>query len=228
MIALVVLALIQAPVSDTAVTVQGLLGRTPGGWVVALSQPLVIRDTRLSQLELSGDSTRWSKYNGHYVEARGRLSGSTFAPRNVREVDPEGTARKTLSTSWTHRVGLMMYVLPRRIVWRDSAGKPSGVGPVIVYTMNNHGESDLQLEFQSADFVCFQVEPKNGGAPAWKSTRQLPEPPQDRQKVTLPRFVREFARLPLEAAPDPGTYNVRAGLCGFKEYELETEIEVLR
>jgi hypothetical protein len=225
MTALLLLALLQAP--DTAITVQGMLGRAQRGWVVALPEPLVIRETRLTELALAGDSSRWSKYNGHYVEARGRLSGQAFAPANVREVDPEGTVRKTLTMSFTHRVGLVMYVLPRRIAWHNSAGGPSGVGPVIVYTMNNHGESDITLEFQSADFMCFAIEPKSGGAPPWHWERRLAEP-KDRQKVTLPRFVREFARVPLEAAPDAGTYVVRAGLCGFKEYELETEIEVVR
>lgn len=227
MTALLLLALLQASSPDTALTVQGMLGRAPRGWIVALPEPLVVRDTRLTQLELTGDSSRWSKYNGHYVEARGRLSGQSFAPANVREVDPEGTARKTLTPSWSHRVGLVMYVLPRRIAWRNAAGQPSGVGPVIVYTMNNHGESDITLEFESADFVCFQIAPKSGGAPPWHWERRLAEP-RDRQKVTLPRFVREFARVPLEAAPEPGTYIARAGLCGFKEYELETEIEVVR
>jgi hypothetical protein len=220
------LALLQAA-PDTAITMQGLLGRSPRAWIIALPEPVVIGDARLTQVELRGDSSRWSKYNGYYVEARGRLTGQSFAPAQLREVDPEGTARKTLSTSWSHRVGIVMYALPRRIAWRNAAGQPSGVGPVIVYTMNNHGESDITLEFQSADFMCFQIEPKNGGAPPWHWERRLAEP-TDRQKVTLPRFVREFARVPPEAAPEPGTYVVRAGLCGFKEYELETEIEVLR
>jgi len=83
------------------------------------------------------------------------------------------------------------------------------------------------MEFLSKDFVCFQVEPISGGAVPWRFARQL-NTVTDQLKVTLPKFVRELARIPRDATARPGRYTVRAGFCGFKEYEVETEIEVTR
>lgn len=232
--------LMSLALQDTSVVVQGLLVQAPatagGGWLLALPTPFRFRDHVIAELEISGETGRLSRFNGHYVEARGTLAGEPISgprPRGglrvatVREVDPAGTVRSTVSSSWTHRVALVLWVLPHRFRWRDDEGKPTGVGPVIVYTLNNHSESDQTLTFESKDFVCFSVEPRNGGAPPWRHARQLQQP-TDRLTLTLPKFVREMARVPQEAAPEPGRYVVRAGLCGFTEYELETEIEVVR
>ena len=145
----------------------------------------------------------------------------------VREVDPPGAAHKNVTTSWSSRAAMTLWVLPHRITWVDAEGRPTGVGPAIVYTLNNHGEADVTLTFESKNFVCFTVEPQRGGAPPWQFVRQLQQP-TDRLKVTLPKFVREVARLPQDGAPEAGKYLVRAGLCGFKEYELETVIEIVR
>jgi hypothetical protein len=233
------LALLALPQSDTTVVVQGLLVKAPpavgGAWMVALPTPLAFRERSIGELELQGDTMRWNGFNGHYVEVRGTLASTLtsgqkprglLAINHIKEVDPPGTARKTVSSSWSHRVALVLWVLPQKFSWRTPTGQPSGVGPVIVYTLNNHSESDVNLLFETRDFVCFSVEPRDGGAPAWTHTRTLDQP-RDRQRVTLPKFVREVARLPEAAAPTPGSYVVRAGLCGFKEYEMETEIEVL-
>lgn len=221
--------------ADTQIVVQGLLVKAPTGWLVALPAPIQFRDRAIAELELLGDTSRWYGFNGHYVEARGVLGGEppaiarrgVFQLNAVREVDPPGMQRKTVSNSWTHRVAVVLWVLPNKIKWRNAQGKPTGVGPAIVYTVNNHGESDLNMTFETKDFVCFSVEPKDGGMPPWSYARQFDQP-RDRQRVTLPKFVREVARVPEEAASEPGRYLVRAGLCGFNEYELETEIEVVR
>ena len=232
--------LMSLTLQDTSVVVQGLLVQAPAsagsGWLLALPTPFRFRDRVIAELEIAEHPARFSGLNGRYVEARGTLAGEAVPgprPRGVlrvaavREVDPEGTARSNVSSSWTHRVALVLWVLPHRFRWRDEQGKPTGVGPVIVYTLNNHSESDQTLTFESKDFVCFSVEPRNGGAPPWRFARQLQQP-TDRVTVTLPKFVREVARVPEEAAPEPGRYVVRAGLCGFQEYQLETEIEVVR
>ena len=75
--------------------------------------------------------------------------------------------------------------------------------------------------------MCFSVAPEDGGAVPWRFARQL-NTPTDQLRVTLPKFVREVARLTRDGAALPGRYTVRAGFCGFTEYELETEIEVSR
>jgi len=226
-----------AAAQDTTVVVHGLVGQPPGSatWVIGLPGPFRYRDRVIAELALTGDSAKWTSHAGHFVEARGTLDAGAPAPaparvtlrvRAMREVDPEGTVRKMVSNSFTHRVAVTLWVLPRTFAWVDSAGRATGVGPVIVYTANNHGESDVTMEFASKDFVCFSVESPDGGAP-WRFARQL-NTPTDQLRVTLPKFVREVARVPRDAARQPGRYTVRAGFCGFTEYELETEIEVTR
>lgn len=222
--------------ADTTVVVQGLMVRAPpasgGSWMIALPKPFAFRDQAIAELALTGNSSRWDGFDGRYVEARGLL---TTAPapgsrgqlqiRSIREVDPPGTARKTVSSSWSHRVAIVLWVLPLKFAWRTESGKATGVGPVIVYTLNNHSEADVNMVLASRDLVCFSVEPRDGGAPAWHQEHALDQP-RDRQSVALPRFLREVARIPEAAAPTPGRYIVRAGLCGYKEYEVETEIEI--
>ncbi|HEV8266298.1 MAG TPA: hypothetical protein VGQ06_15225 [Gemmatimonadales bacterium] len=225
--------------SDTTAVVQGLIGQEPGSsvWLLALPVPFRFRDRVIAELELGGrDTRRWIGFDSHYVEARGTVgvepvAGHPFRGRlhvtAVREVDPAGTARRMVSNSWTHRVAATLWVLPQTFAWVDEQGRPTGVGPTIVYTLNNHGESDVALQLGSRDFACFSVEPKAGGAPPWTFVRRLDQP-NERPSIILPKFVRETTRLPRDAAPTPGRYLVRASLCGFKEYELETELQVQR
>lgn len=223
---------------DTTAVVQGLIGQRPGSgvWLLALPAPFRFRERVIAELELVGDTTRWAGFASHYVEARGTVEGEPAEGHPLRarlhvtavhEVDPAGTARRMVSNSFTHRVAATLWVVPQKFAWVDEQGRPTGVGPAIVYSLNNHGESDLSLTFGSRDFACFAVEPRGGGAPPWTFVRRL-DGPNERPTVILPKFVREVARLPREAAPSPGRYVVRASLCGFKEYELETEIEVQR
>ena len=195
-----------AVAQDTTVVVHGLVGHPPGSgtWLIGLPGPFRYRDRVIAELALAGDSTKWTSHAGHFVEARGTLDAADPAPararlriRAMREVDPEGTVRKMVSNSFTHRVAVTLWVLPRTFAWLDSAGRATGVGPVIVYTANNHGESDVTMEFVSKDFVCFSVEPEEGGAVPWRFARQL-NTPTDQLRVTLPKFVREVARLTRE------------------------------
>ena len=229
-----------ASTGDTSVVIQGLLVKAPatsgGIWMLALPTPFGFRQFSVSELELTGDTTRWHGFNGHFVEARGVLATTptpgpkprgVFEIKSVREVDPAGTQRKTVSSSWAHRVAVVLWVLPQKFSWRTETGQPTGVGPVLVYTLNNHSQSDVSMVFETPEFICFSVEAVKGGAPPWRYARTL-EQPRDRQRVTLPKFIREIARVPESAAPTSGKYIARAGLCGFTEYQLETEFEVVR
>ncbi|MGH7606398.1 MAG: hypothetical protein ACREME_03580 [Gemmatimonadales bacterium] len=232
---LAVLALQGPPPQDTSVTVQGVLGQAPAGgaWVLALSEPLRYRDRLIRELALAGDTTRWARYaGGEYVEARGTMAAAGSGPRGslrvtaVREVEPDGAVSKWVTGSFSHRAVVTLWVVPRRFAWVDSLGQPTGVGPAIVYTFTDHGDSEMKLEFRSNEFVCGEVESR-GFSGLWRFTRRL-EQPNEPLTVSLPKFLREVVPLPREATPRPGRYVVRASLCGFGSYELETEIEVLR
>jgi len=225
--------------SDSAVTLRGLLAAitdsAAGGsgathWVLALPQPQLLQGHRVGRLPISGVTRSWSRLDRFYVEARGTLSTDAdglpvLNVTGMKEVQPDGLARGEVSTSFSQRVALSLFVLPRTFRWRDAAGEPSGVGPVVVFSLNNHGQALLTLEFTSKDYACFQVQKQNASL-VWEYARQVNQP-TDQMKVTLPQFVREMLALPENAAPSPGKYRVRAGLCGYREYQLEAEFEVL-
>lgn len=229
----------QGPVGqgpDTVVVLQGLLTELADEHVTLLSlpTPFRFRGRSIGEMELAGNRSRWAAFVGRYVEARGRLAAwagwnarGALQVEQVREVDPEGVVRRNVSDSLGNRASVALWTLPVKIAWLDSNGYPTGVGPVFVYTVSNDGEGDLTLQFSSDSFVCFSVDPVAGRSEPWRY-RVFLDQPTDQMKVTLPKFVREVARLPRDGAPEAGRYTVRASLCGLKEYEVETEIEVLR
>ena len=219
--------------ADSSVVLRGLLAADENSqWVLALPQPMSFQGRRVGRIALRGDANRWSRYDRFYVEARGTLVAEQDTLQlpylnltAVKEVQPEGIARGEVSTSFSQRVAMTLYVLPRSFRWRNNDGSVTGVGPVVVYTLNNHGQSRLTLGFDSRDYVCFQVQ-KQYGSQVWEFARQFAQP-NSQQEVTLPPFVREMVELPENAASTPGKYRVRAGLCGYREYQLEAEIDVL-
>jgi hypothetical protein len=223
--------------ADTGVTLRGLLAAVPNAaaidarWVLALPQPVAFQGHRFAELEVQGNARAWARYDRFFVEARGTLAVDTDGtPRlrlaGVKEANPEGLVRREVSVSFSQRVALSVFVLPRRIRWRDADGKATGESPVVVFALANHGQGGLTIEFPTQDFTCFKVEPEYGGR-VWEYAYQLDQP-TDQLQVKLPQFVRETVRMPEEAAPQPGSYRVRAGLCGLPEYQVETEIEVVR
>jgi hypothetical protein len=223
--------------ADTAVTVRGLLGavvdRTHAPtWVLALPAPVRFRDRIIGEVELSGNQRLWGGFDRGFVEVSGTLridgpSRPALNPTKVREVLPEGLVRREVSTSFSQRTVASVFVLPRTIRWRDVAGQPTGVGPVLVYSLNNHGQATLTLDFRSEEYVCFKVRRKGGEQWIWEDAIRFDKRPTEDYKLTVPVFVREWLPLTETAAPTPGRYQARAGLCGFGEYQVEAEFDVV-
>jgi len=222
--------------ADTIVTVQGLLVHIEDDdiWLLSLPKPFRYRTRMIGEVELAGNRSRWSGLRGQYVEARGRLvawaggmNRGALQVEAVRGTDPEAMVRGSIGDSTAPTASTMLWVLPLKFAWLDRDGHPTGVVPVLVYTIETHGAAELVLPFPEGEFVCFSIEPKAGPGEPWRY-RVFLGPIDDLNNVTVPRLVREVVRLPRDAAPRPGMYRVRAGLCGHKNYEVETEIEVLR
>jgi hypothetical protein len=218
------------------VTVQGLLVHMEEDdvWLLSLPTPFAHRNRMIGEVELAGNRSRWAGFRGHYVEARGRLvawaggmNRGALQVESVRGTEPTGLVRRTIGDSAAPAATIMLWVLPLRFAWMDRNGYPTGVGPVLVYTMERHGTSDLVLSFPTTGFVCFAVEPLSGRGTPW-TYKVFLDPLADQANVTVPRLVREVARLSRDGAPTAGKYRVRASLCGLTDYEVETELEVLR
>lgn len=221
----------QTPSTDTVVTVRGLLTHVDEDdmWLVSLTRPFQYRGRLIGEVELGGNRSRWSQFRGQYVEARGRLAtwaGALYRgalqTEEVHPTDPEGVVRKDVGG-----VSVALWALPLRFAWLDERGYPTAIQPMLVYTLSNQTPNELVLAFPSTGFVCFSVEPRSGRGTPWHY-RVFLEPLADEASVTVPRLVREVVRLPRDGADVAGLYRVRASLCGLADYEVETEIEVLK
>ncbi len=221
---------------DTTITVRGILqlqldsaGRPPRA-IIVVPVPIVLEGHSVNALVIQGDATRWRRYDSHYVQATGAVSapgpeGVPFYPQRVREVEPEGSVGKTVSLSFSQRALLSLAVLPPRFAWQVE-GRPSGVTPVALFRIGNHGETELQFEFASNEFVCVSVLSADGGE-VWSYQWRYPAA-DTRLTVRVGTVFWAMVPLPRDALPDPGRYAVRASLCGVPDYQTETTVEVTR
>jgi hypothetical protein len=193
---------------------------------VLFAYPLTIGGVRIGALRLPGDAGHWSRYVDRYVEAEGRmLPPLTLSSPRLREVSPAGETRRDVSPSFLQHAALTLSVVPNRIVWRDSAGAPSGVVPVAYFTLTNHGEAPLEFLFSSTDVLCISVGIPGSADPIWREAWRPPHP-NTRVSVQMGAVVRYLVPIPERAAPTPGRYTTRVSLCGVSDYEANTEFEV--
>ena len=234
MLGLVAGLLLAGPSQDTTITVRGILqlqldsAGHPSRATLFLPEPIALDGHALSTLALSGQASGWRRYDGHYVEATGAVNpsasgGAVLYPTRVREVEPEGTVGKTVSLSFSQRGLVSLAVLPRRFAWQV-AGGPSGVTPVALFRIGNHGEAELEFEFASNEFVCVEVVLAAGDV-VWDYRWRYPTA-DTRLTVRVGTVFWATVPLPREALPAPGRYTVRVSLCGVPDYRMETTVEV--
>lgn len=226
--------LFAAEPNDTTISVRGILqlqldsAGHPSRATLFLPEPIALDGHALGTLVFSGQASGWRRYDGHYVEATGAVNplapgGPLLYPTRVREVEPEGTVGKTVSLSLSQRALVSLAVLPRRFAWQ-AAGGPSGVTPVALFRIGNHGEAELEFEFASNEFVCVEVVSAAGDV-VWDYRWRYPAA-DTRLTVRVGMVFWATVPLPHEALPAPGRYTVRASLCGVPDYRTETTIEV--
>jgi len=235
MLALAIGLFAAATSPDTTVTVRGILtiqgdsaGR-PAGAVLVLPEPVTLVGHSVNVLLLSGDPARWRRYDSHYVEVTGAAGAATpggveFQPARVREVEPEGAVGRMVSLSFSQRALVSLSVLPRHFAWQVQ-GRPSGATPVALFRIGNHGETELDFEFASNEFVCVSVRAEEESEPHWRYQWRYPRP-DSRLSVRVGTVFWAMIPLPREALPGPGRYTVRASLCGVPDYQTEAAVEV--
>ena len=235
MLTLTVGLLAAATPRDTTITVRGILqiqldsaGR-PARAVLVLPDPVTLVGHSVNALLLSGDPAGWRRYDSHYVGATGAAGAATpggveFQPARVREVEPEGAVGRMVSLSFSQRALVSLSVLPRRFAWQVQ-GRPSGATPVALFRIGNHGETELDFEFASNEFVCVSVRAEEESEPHWRYQWRYPRP-DSRLSVRVGTVFWAMIPLPREALPGPGRYTVRASLCGVPDYQTEATVEV--
>ena len=216
--------------SDTGVVVRGFLQHAADRWRIGLPEPAEILGVRTNELTIRRDAGRWSRLEGRYVEAGGRVSreaGSTglvIALERVKEAEPAGTAHRTLELSLSQVALLTLSVVPNRVAWRLPDGRPSGVQPLLLYTIANHGQTPLEFELPTKDLLCVTVRDGNGGT--WSRITEAPTLAPQRIVIQLGTVYRQVLAIPDRAAGGPGRYTARATLCGVPDYAMEAELEV--
>src|SRR5256886_17616805 len=152
---------------------------------------------------------------------------STLFPYTTLFRSPPGTQRSTVQLSFSQLAVVTLAVIPNRFAWRAGDGQPTGVQPLLMYTVYNHGQTQLDFMLPTNDVVCVGVQRQDGLGSAWRTS--LPAPTRNRERIVIRlggRFLR-FIAMPSRAAPVAGRYVANVTLCGVAEYKVEAPFEVV-
>ena len=220
---------------DTIVRVQGFLQRDDQFelWTIVVPLPLRVLGVRTFVVPLVGEPDRWNRYLNRYIEAEGRVSrlpsggipGIGFAVDRMTEVEPPGTARLTVDRGLTQHAEITLSVIPNRFAWRDERGEETGVNPLLVYTLVNRKTGVIRFMLPTNDLLCLTVRGADG-VRIWDSTTQAPNPTARRLVVSRGGALRDAVQLPRGAAPRPGRYMARVGICTLGESDVTADFEV--
>ena len=245
---IIAFALLTAPVrpcaaqtgSDTAVTVYGFLQADDSGrWSLLLPQPVTAAGRRIGVLAAADAGARWQRMDGRFVEATGRVTLSSAVPggagiaiERLRELEPPGTRRTTVQLSFSQLAVVTLAAIPNRFAWRADDGQPTGVQPLLMYTVYNHGQTQLDFMLPTNDVVCVRVQrekDRGGGGDTGGWHTSLPASTGNRERIVirLGGLFRRFIPIPPDAAPVAGRYVANVTLCGVADYQVETPFEVV-
>jgi hypothetical protein len=215
--------------SDTAVTVYGFLQAGDSGrWSLLLPQPVSAAGGHVGRLAVPDAATRWPRMDGRFVEATGRVTGTSMAIEHLRELDPPGTQRSTVQLSFSQLAVVTLAATPNRFAWRVADGQPSGVQPLLMYTVYNHGQTQLDFMLPTNDVVCVRVRREGGSDDGgWHTSLPAPGANPERLVIRLGGLFRRFIAIPPDAAPVAGRYVAHVTLCGVADYQVETAFEVV-
>ena len=225
---------LQAQQPDSAVSLEGFLQQDEGTSAWTLVVPLSIEafHVRTFALTLVGKAEHWRDLRNLYVAVRGRVSrtGASEAPalglavQEIRETSPPGTNARTVDHGVGMRTRVTLSVIPDHFTWEDARGRPTGVNPLVLYTVLNERIGGIVV-MQPTDLnFCVRVARPNGIA-TWDST--FPMPPTDARRFARESEVlREGIQLPRTAAMKTGHYVVRAGVCEAEPYALTADFDV--
>lgn len=220
----------------TTVTVRGFLQPTDSGaWRLLLPDPLSLPPRRIYQLTLAQHDPRWSRMIDRFVEVVGRVTvaagasdRAVIAIDRVRELEPPGTSRRTVQLSFSQLAVVTLAAIPNRFAWRADDGQPTGVQPLLMYTVYNHGQTEVDFMLPTNDVVCVRVrregQDDEGG---WHTSLPAPTRNPERIVIRLGGLFRRFIAIPPDAAPVAGHYVAIVTLCGVADYQVETPFEVV-
>ncbi len=220
---------------DTTLTIQGFLQRDNdvGVWTMVVPLPLQVLGTQTYVVPVVGKPERWGKYLNRYIEASGRVTrlpergtpGIGMEVETAKELEPPGTARATVDHGMTLHADITLSVVPNRFAWRDSAGTPTGVNPMLVYTILNRRAAPIFFVLPTRRFLCLTVKSAEGVA-VWDTTTLVASP--DARRFTMQRggLFRDAIHFPEDAASRKGHYFAHVGICDVDDYDITAEFDV--
>jgi hypothetical protein len=228
---LVALGSVAQTPQDSSVTVHGFLQPADSGrWTLLLPEPVSVAGTRRGILTALGDDAHWSRVQDRFLEVVGRVRMDAGRPviavQQLRELDPPGMGRNSVDLSFNQRAIVTLAAIPNRFAWRLSDGQPSGVQPLLMFTVHNESQTTIDFMLPTNDALCVRVERAGGGGAAWQTS--LPPPARQGQRVVirLGTVYQQFVAIPPDAAPVPGRYDAFVTLCGLGDYHAETSFEL--
>jgi hypothetical protein len=132
--------------------------------------------------------------------------------------------------SYTQRAVVSLAVEPAAFAWRDSAGRPSGVRPIVIFSIVNHGDTPIQLFFTRYEVVCARVQSlaKTVGTVVTDTAWAGPQPGVQHISILMGQRFRQVIELPPGAAPSSGRYRVRVEFCTGSQYGADMNFDVGR
>jgi hypothetical protein len=221
--------------ADTSLTVEGFLQNDEQFdlWTIVAPLPLHALGVQTFVLPLVGKPGRWSRYRNEYVEARGRVArvpegGTPGIGIDVEHMSarvPPRTSHRTVDHGLTLHADVTLSVVPDRFAWRDEQGGETGVNPIALFTITNRRQTPILFMLPTNNFLCISVGDTKGGG-HWDSTTKVLNPDARRFAVQRGGILRDAIRLPADAAPRPGRYVARVGICDVDDYDITAEFDV--
>src|SRR5207245_2326634 len=90
-------------------------------------------------------------------DSTGHVDAALVEPR-LKERDPQVMVRRTVQLSVTQRATVSLAVEPSRFAWHDSTGGPSGVQPMLLFAVVNHGDTPIRVFFSRNEVFCVHVQ----------------------------------------------------------------------
>jgi hypothetical protein len=216
---------------DTSVTLQGFMQENGAAsdWAIVTPAPVAALGARTFVVSLGHAGDRWSRFGSRYVEATGHLTRSgtgdlVLDVQRMKEIEPPGTSHAIFDRGMTQHARISLSVVPNRIAWNDSAGHDTGVNPFILYSILNERSAPIYIALVTNDLICLTVQ---GPTSTWDTTTTAPVPNYHRFVIQHGGQFRQALQVPSAAAPRPGRYVARIGICQFDDYNISTEFEVL-
>jgi len=146
---------------------------------------------------------------------------------DMKEVEPSETSRRAVNRGPVWHALVTLAVVPHRIVWQHAEGLSLGVTPVLFYGIANRQAGAIVMQLPTDEMLCVRVKPDKGPV-QWSDTTRMGDVRGGGRRFVIPHgsAYREAVPLPQAAAPHPGRYVARAGICRIGDYDVSANFEV--